>query len=118
MKPFQVWAQRLKTKLVYEIMPKYKPLYEAVENGFDPLASDDEVFKERKIASDFPQTLLGGNQDYASAGNDTEYERLHYEKPIDILNAYASSYHAIDEMICDELEILFIGMYNANVNGW
>lgn len=119
MKPFQIWAQRLKTKLVYEIMPKYKHLYAAVANGLDPLASDDEIYKERRMRSDFPQTLLSGeNQDYVTSGDDLESERLHYAKPLEVLSEFASTYHSIDEMLLDELECMFIGMYNANVNTW
>lgn len=118
MKPFQPWAQRLHMKLVFELMPKYKSLYKAVENGLDPIAQDDEVYKERKMRSDFPQTQLGGNQDYATSGDDTEYERLHYKDPIAVLQDFSASYHAVDEMLLDELECMFIGIYNANSNLW
>lgn len=118
MKPFQLWAQRLHMKLVYEVMPKYKALYKAVENGLDPIASDDEVYKERRMRSDFPQTQLGGNQDYVTSGDDTEFERLHYADPITTLQNFAAGYHAVDEMLLDELECMFIGIYNANSNLW
>lgn len=118
MKPFIVWANYLQRKLVYELMPKYKPLYAAVQEGFNPIASDDEVYKERTIGSKYPQTLLGGNADYATDGTDREYEKLHYNDPIEQLQRFYEAYHSVDEMLLDELECMFIGLYNANTNTW
>jgi hypothetical protein len=40
-------------------------------------SKNDEYLKARNIFSDFPQTMLAGNnQDYASTGNDSEYEKI------------------------------------------
>lgn len=118
MKPFIVWANYLQRKLAYELMPKYKPLYAAIADGLNPIASSDEVYKERNIESNYPQTLLGGNSDYATKGDDREYERLHYDDAIAKLQEFATAYHGVDEMLLDELECMFIGLYNANVNTW
>lgn len=118
MKPFLVWANYLQRKLVYELMPKYRPLYAAVKEGFNPIASNDEIYKERAIGSKYPQTLLGGNADYATDGTDREYERIRYDNPIEQLQKYSEAFHSVDEMLLDELEIMFIGLYNANTNLW
>lgn len=52
----------------------------STENGVtreNENSTNDEYYKSRNIFSDFPQTSLAGrNQDYASTGNDTEYERI------------------------------------------
>lgn len=47
------------------------------ENSRNEKGKDDVYYKSRNIYSDFPQTLLAGhNQDYASSGNDSEYEKI------------------------------------------
>jgi hypothetical protein len=47
------------------------------ENSRNEKGKDDIYYKSRNIYSDFPQTLLAGhNQDYASSGNDSEYEKI------------------------------------------
>ena len=66
--PALEWFQMLKRKLVFELMPKYKPMYEVIAEGINPLAKEDEYFKERKINSDYPETLLSENADYISDG--------------------------------------------------
>ena len=65
--PIGLWMKRLRLELTYNLMPKYKPLYNQLEDGdYDPLQTGGEYRKERKIESDFPETLLSQNQDYAS----------------------------------------------------
>ena len=118
MKPFIVWCNYLMRKIKYELMPKYKPLYAAYAKGLDPLASSDEIYKERKVNSKYPQTLLSGNSDYATEGDDTEYERIRYDDAIGKLQQFSEGFHAVDEMLLDELECMFIGLYNANTNTW
>lgn len=118
MKPFKVWCNYLMRKLKYELMPKYNRLYSAYAKGLDPLASSDEIYKERKVNSKYPQTLLSGNSDYATEGDDTEYERIRYDDAISKLQQFSEGFHAVDEMLLDELECMFIGLYNANTNTW
>ena len=47
-------------------MPKYKLLYERVDEGLNPLQESRDREKSRDIFSDFPETMLSGNSDYAS----------------------------------------------------
>lgn len=115
--PFLEWAQALKRKLVYELMPKYKPLYAEVAESIVPLASENEYMKRRKIASDYPETLLSENADYISDGEDEEWQRIKVGKVSEAMEGYAA-YHAVDEALLDELEVLFVSMYTSYNNGW
>lgn len=109
------WFGILHRKLVYELCPKYNELYKAVAGGYNPIADEDEYYKERKIDSSYPETQLSGNADYISAGTDREYERVRIGKASEAF-AMARELHGVDEMMLDELESCFIGLYTANAN--
>ena len=114
--PFLEWAQMLKRKLVYELMPKYKPLYERVAEGVNPYQLEDEYYKRRTIDSEYPETLLSENADYLSNGTDEEWERLKEGKLAERLVEFAAMYKDVDQLLLDELESMFIGLYTMNVN--
>lgn len=117
--PFLEWASYVRRKLVYELMPKYRPLYERVAQGISPFADSDEYYKGREIGSAYPETLLSGNADYITDGRDEEYERIKEGNPADELENFISKYKGVDEALLDELETMFISMYTLNVNsGW
>lgn len=116
MEPYAQWAKALKRKLVFELMPKYRPLYEMAENGIDPLQIEDEYYKRRTIGSDYPETLLSENADYVSDGEDEEYERVRDGDTVDRYLDFAERFKGIDELLLDELECLFVGLYTMNVN--
>lgn len=114
--PFLEWALMLKRKLVYELMPKYKPLYERAGEGIDPFQTSDEYFKRRVIGSEYPETLLSANSDYASTGEDLEHEKLTEGNILDTIYTFAEQYKGVDEMLVDELESMFISLYTMNAN--
>lgn len=87
-----------------EIMPKYKELYKRVESGINPLQTEDTYEKSRDIFSDFPQTLLAGDADYASTGNDRELERVTEGDVVNKLLDYAERYNDVDVLILNELD--------------
>ena len=116
--PALEWFQMLKRKLVFELMPKYKPMYEVITEGINPLAKEDEYFKERKINSDYPETLLSENADYISDGYDVENERILVNTIGDGMQDYVAKYRYVDELLLDELESMFICMYTSYVNGF
>lgn len=116
--PFYEWAVMLRRKLVYELMPKYAPLYQRIADGFNPLQVKDEYYKRRTIGSEYPETLLSGNADYISDGEDEEYERIEEGKLIDALVDFATLYRSVDSLLCDELETMFIGLYTMNANAF
>lgn len=116
LEPFAEWARMLKRKFVYELMPKYAPLYKRVAEGISPLQAGDEYHKSRRVDSSYPQTLLSGNSDYLTSGNDLEEETLREGDLVDAINKYAMEFHSVDELLLNEFETMFISMYTANVN--
>lgn len=111
------WFTALKRMLVYELMPKYKPLYAQVENGISPLG-ENEYYKERHVSSSYPETLLSGNSDYISSGEDREFERIKIDNAAEALETYRNGFRSVDAALGDELEILFISMYTSFVNAF
>lgn len=115
--PVKQWMLMLRRKLVYELMPKYKWLYERVKDGVNPFQDSDEYHKRREIRSDYPETLLSANADYASDGQDLEYETMKETRLAKMAVEYAEYYKDVDNLLLDELECMFIQVYTANVNG-
>ena len=116
MEPFLQWANYLKRKLVFELMPKYKPLYERISEGVNPLADGNEYYKNRTIQSAYPETLLSENADYITDGRDEEFQRIKEGNLADSLENFALKYKGVDQLILDELESMFISLYTANIN--
>lgn len=112
--PLARWKMAYLEKLA-EIMPKYKLLYKALDDGIDIMQDSDDYGKERRISSEFPETLLNGNSDYASTGNDYEYERIHEGSALDKLEQFANSYNDVDVMVLDELDFLFSSLMTGSV---
>lgn len=113
-----IWKRAYLRKL-NEIMPKYKLLYKRVDAGIDPLQDSRDRFKSRDVFSDFPETMLSGNSDYASAGTDRESDALHEGNAVEMTEAFSMYYNDVDVMILDELEhVLFSGFITASVPMW
>ena len=115
--PVGQWFKQLHRRLIYELMPKYKPLYERIAEGIDPFQNGGEYHKRREISSDYPETLLSENADYISTGNDLEYETVKEGDIPNALDAYMQLYRSVDKALLDELELLFVQLYTSNVNG-
>lgn len=111
------WFTALKRMMVYELMPKYKPLYAQIENGISPLG-ENEYYKERHVSSSYPETLLSGNSDYISSGEDREFERIKVDNAAEALESYRNGFRSVDAALGDELEVLFISMYTSFVNAF
>lgn len=116
--PFLEWANRLHSMLCYELMPKYKDMYRAIENGINPLADKDEFGKDRRIKSAYPETLLSGNSDFATDGDDFEFEHFTIQDIANTQENYIAKFVSVDEAMANELEVLFISMYTTGVNGY
>lgn len=114
--PFEEWARTLQRKLIYELMPKFKPLYERVAEGVNPLAGENEYYKNRTIESAYPETLLSENADYITDGKDEEFQRIKEKDFSKSVMNYAELYKGVDELLLDRLESMFISMYTTNVN--
>lgn len=114
--PPGIWKREFLRKL-NEIMPKYMAMYKTLDSGV-LLGTESEYYKSRNIYSDFPQTSLQGNsQDYASTGNDVEYERIKQLDPLE-LSDRIDRYNDVDLSIINELEPLFSCLLTVNVNGY
>ncbi len=114
--PPMKWKQQLLRK-INEIMPKYKIIYKAIDSGIDPLATSSNYGKSRNIYSEFPETLLNGNSDYVSNGNDNEFENVTVGDTLSKYKEIASKFDDVDVMILKELEVLFSSLYTVSVNG-
>ena len=112
--PYAKWKKRLIGQL-NEIMPKYKWLYKAYDDGIDPLQIGSEYNKSRNIDSDYPQTMLSGNQDYASFGRDFEHEKIQLGDMLERAGSVKDAQY-VDSMILDELEHLFSCLVTVNIN--
>lgn len=99
-----------------EIMPKYKILYERIEKGINPFQKEDKYGKHRTIISEFPETMLSDNEDYASNGNDREFETTIEGDVINKIKDFKNFYRDVDVLILEELEKLFSQLISVSVN--
>lgn len=114
--PPGIWKHEFLRKL-NEVMPKYIEWYQTLADGVK-LGTESEYYKSRNIFSDFPQTSLQGEtQDYASTGNDVEYERIKQLDPIELGNRI-KNYNDVDLAIINEIDSLFSCLITVNINGW
>ncbi len=116
--PWARWRQMLIRKL-NEIMPKYKIMYKKLaDEATDLFRIRDSYGKSRDVFSDFPASLLNGeNEDYASHGSDHEHEDIEDGDNYTRLMEIAREYVDIDVMILNELDVLFSGLMTVNFNG-
>lgn len=112
--PAGMWKRQFLERM-NEIMPKYLALYKVLDEDPQLLGANSEYYKSRNIFSDYPQTQLGGNSDFASTGNDTEYERI---RQLDILDFSdrLRAYRDVDVLIMDEIEDLFSCLISVSIN--
>lgn len=112
--PPGLWKRQFLEKME-EIMPKYILFYKVLdEDGAIP-GHFNEWYKSRNIFSDFPQTQLSGNSDYASTGNDTEYEKIRRDDVIDTIERL-NDFNDVDYLIIKELEELFSCLVSVSFN--
>ena len=114
--PLACWKREFLRKLD-EIMPKYIALYAKLDERGGDLNSTDEYYKGRVVSSDYPQTQLAGNEDYASAGQDRQYERVHDGTVLD-MSERLRGYDDVDLQIINDLDPLFSCLLTVNINNW
>lgn len=115
--PIKRWKWDLLAKIA-ELMPKYYMLYKELDKGVDPMQIENEYGKNRNIYSDFPQTMLSGNEDYASTGNDYQYERIKDGNFVDTMNAIQDNYNDPDLTLLLELDTMFYSVLTSDVSGY
>lgn len=114
--PYGAWKLAYMRKMT-EVMPKYKQAYRFLDEGADTMSTADEYGKSRDIFSDFPATMLGDNQDYASTGNDRQHETIYRGDWIEKTEELFNRYNDIDVLILNELEPLFSCLMSVSING-
>lgn len=163
--PPGVWKRKLLYKIKYELCPKYNRMYAMEEEKycFDTVTTSDESSeastigtetfteqekrddygKSRNIESSFPETLLSGNSDYASTGQDSEHETIAENsktrsesndsqnissnqktttekfKASDFvyLSERFATLNGIDQRFLDDLQIMFASLWSVSTNG-
>lgn len=99
-----------------EIMPKYKLVYQALENGVDILQDSDTYGKNRNVFSDFPATQIAPqNQDYASNATDNQFETIVQGNFLEKWKKI-KDYNDIDLMIINDMDSLFSCFYSVSLN--
>ena len=90
----------------------------SLQKEYNPLQNGGSYKRERRIDSEYPETLLSQNQDYASDGYDFEETEIKLGNLVEDVTKYALEFKTIDDMILSELENnLFSCLYTTNVNG-
>lgn len=155
-----LFQQKMRTKL-NEIMPYYNQLYKSVEIPYEALSTINLETKSknssigtenttadstgnattdngsRSVTSTTPQTMLAGNEDYASAASDTTSKNIsasennssaestteaetegdstvtgYQGSPADLIMRFRDSLINIDLMVIRDLEELFMQIFN------
>lgn len=115
--PFKRWKWDLLARIA-ELMPKYCLLYDILDKGVDPMQLENEYGKSRYIFSNFPQTMLSDNEDYASTGNDSQYERIKDGSFFDTMQEFQEFYKDPDLALLQELDSFFYCVLSSNMNGY
>lgn len=115
--PFKRWKYDL-LELIGEVMPKYCYMYMIIDKNIDPMQIENEYGKRRDIFSDFPQSMLGNNEDYASSGNDNEFENIRDGGFVEMINLIRKNYTDPDAALLRELDSMFYCVLTSNINGY
>lgn len=113
------WRRHL-LRLIAEIMPVLKPLYELAAGNPGIFMTDvDTWHKTRTMFSDFPATQLTTGQDYASNGTDMEYETVTNGNYMDKVKAIRQGdYVDIDVLLLEHLDACFSPLWTVNINNY
>lgn len=113
------WRRHL-LRLIAEIMPVLKPLYELAAGNPGIFMTDNDTWhKTRTVFSDFPATQLAAGQDYASNATDMEYETVTNGNYMDKVKAIRQGdYVDIDVLLLEHLEECFSPLWTININNY
>lgn len=113
------WRRHL-LRLIAEIMPVLKPLYELADGNPGIFMTDTDTWhKTRTVFSDFPATRLATGQDYASNATDMEYETVTNGNYMDKVKAIRQGdYVDIDVLLLEHLEECFSPLWTVNINNY
>ena len=113
------WRRHL-LRLIAEIMPVLKPLYELAAGNPGIFMSDADTWhKTRTIFSDFPATQLVTGQDYASNATDMEYETVTNGNYMDKVKAIRQGdYVDIDVLLLEHINACFSPLWTVSINNY
>lgn len=113
------WRRHL-LRLIAEIMPVLKPLYELANGNPGIFMTDNDTWhKTRTVLSDFPATQLATGQDYASNATDMEYETVTNGNYMDKVKAIRQGdYVDIDVLLLEHLEECFSPLWTVSMNNY
>lgn len=114
--PYKRWKDNLLSKIAL-LAPKFNLMYGILDQDIDPMQDWNEYGKSRNIYSDFPQTMLSGNEDYASTGNDNQYEKIKNGSFLEKMNGLYDSYDDVDMLFIRALDTHFYSLLSSNMNG-
>lgn len=107
-------------RLISEIMPILKPLYELTDGNPGIFMSDTDTWhKMRTVFSDFPATQLQESQDYASNATDTQYETItNGDFMSKIRSIRQGDYVDVDVLLLEHLNTCFSPLWTVNINNY
>lgn len=113
------WRRHL-LRLITEIMPVLKPLYELAAGNPGIFMSDADTWhKTRTVFSDFPATQLVTGQDYASNATDMEYETVTNGNYMDKVKAIRQGdYVDIDVLLLEHINACFSPLWTVGINNY
>lgn len=113
------WRRHL-LRLIAEIMPVLKPLYELADGNPGIFMSDADTWhKARIVFSDFPATQLVTGQDYASNATDMEYETVTNGNYMDKVKAIRQGdYVDIDVLLLEHINACFSPLWTVAINNY
>lgn len=113
------WRRHL-LRLIAEIMPVLKPLYELATGNPGIFMSDADTWhKARTVFSDFPATQLVTGQDYASNATDMEYETVANGNYMDKVKAIRQGdYVDIDVLLLEHINACFSPLWTVAINNY
>ena len=113
------WRRHL-LRLIAEIMPVLKPLYELANGNPGIFMTDADTWhKTRTVFSDFPSTQLASGQDYASNATDMEYETVTNGNYMDKVKAIRQGdYVDIDVLLLEHLDTCFSPLWTVGINNY
>ena len=113
------WRRHL-LRLIAEIMPVLKPLYELANGNPGIFMTDNDTWhKTRTVFSDFPATQLAGGQDYASNATDMEYETVTNGNYMDKVKAIRQGdYVDIDVILLEHINACFSPLWTVGINNY
>lgn len=107
-------------RLISEIMPILKPLYELTDGNPGIFMSDTDTWhKMRTVFSDFPATQLQESQDYASNATDTQYETItNGDFMSKVRSIRQGDYVDIDVLLLEHINACFSPLWTVSINNY